>query len=153
MPTFGVIRRLGTVNYANEFAFFVTFCVRNRVKAFSDSRIASLARDVLFEYREAKWYRLWCYCIMPDHVHLMIRLLGRSRSLSRVVATLKNKITYRARCTGVRIAWQHGFHDRVKRSFEHIDEYATYILANPVRAGLVKECIEYPFCGIVDIWK
>jgi putative transposase len=153
MPTFGVIRRLPTVDYTEDFTFFVTFCVRDRVKAFSDLRVASLARDVLFEYRQAKWFRLWCYCIMPDHIHLMIRLLGGSRSLPRVVATLKNRIAYLARSLGVRIAWQRGFHDRVKRSFESIDEYATYILANPVRAGLVRERTEYPFCGIVDAWN
>jgi putative transposase len=153
MPTHGVIHRLRTVDYAQEYTFLVTFCVRDRVKSFADHRVATLARDVLLEYREAQWYRLWCYCIMPDHVHLMIRLLGRTRSLSRVVASIKNKITYRVRSLGVRIAWQHGFHDRVKRSFESLDEYATYILANPVRAGLVRECVEYPYCGIVDVWK
>jgi putative transposase len=151
MPLTGVIKRLKGVDYSASLTCFVTFAVRNRVKAFSSPLIADLAKRVIIEYRHAGWYRLFCYCIMPDHVHLLLRT--NEHHLSRIVGTLKNKIRHPAKRLGGIFEWQSGFHDRIRRSGETVDEYAEYILANPVRAGLVREYTDYPYCGIFDHWK
>jgi hypothetical protein len=41
--------------------------------------------------------------------------------------------------------WQKGFYDRALRSDEDVAAVARYIVANPLRAGLVDSVREYPF--------
>jgi hypothetical protein len=43
-----------------------------------------------------------------------------------------------------RPVWQKGLHDRAIRVDEDIVAIARYIIANPIRAGLVKSIQEYP---------
>jgi hypothetical protein len=40
--------------------------------------------------------------------------------------------------------WQAGFHDRAMRKEENLQAFARYIVANPVRAGLVNRVGDYP---------
>lgn len=90
---------------------------------------------------------------MPDHVHLVLRLRQANRLLSRVVGAIKNRITSEGREMGKSFKWQFGFYDRVIRSYETPDEFVKYVMFNPVRAGLVADPMQYPYSGIVDIWK
>jgi hypothetical protein len=39
--------------------------------------------------------------------------------------------------------WQSGFHDRALRQEEELQTIARYIVANPLRAGLVKRVGDY----------
>ena len=43
--------------------------------------------------------------------------------------------------------WQRYGYERVVRDDDATIEVARYILANPLRAGLVKDIREYPFTG------
>lgn len=152
MPHFGVNQRLQSFDYARERTFLVTFTTRHRQPIFSDAVVGSIAKDVILSYRDRGWYWLLAYCVMPDHVHLLLRLRDKGRTLSRLVATLKCQIVYRARHIGCNVQFQWGFHDWILRAEERPDEFAKYVIANPVRAKLVREAREYPFSGIVDLW-
>jgi REP-associated tyrosine transposase len=107
-------------------------------------------RDVVSRYREREWYWLLCYCVMPDHVHLLIKLRSPSHSLSRVVATLKHETAKGLRCIGEVVRWQFGYYDRILRRVDSEHDIARYITQNPVRAGIIREGEEYPWSGIVD---
>ena len=41
--------------------------------------------------------------------------------------------------------WRDGFHERAIRSHENLRAAARYLVANPVRAGLVASVADYPF--------
>ncbi len=45
--------------------------------------------------------------------------------------------------------WQSGYHDRTLRREEDIRDIARYIVANPLRAGLVKQLANYPLWDAV----
>src|SRR3989344_3545810 len=45
--------------------------------------------------------------------------------------------------------WQHGFHDRAIRRDEDLPAVARYIVANPLRAGLVEKIGDYPLWDAV----
>jgi putative transposase len=150
MPTSGTIPRLRGFDYTACRPYFVTFVTRYRQQLFRDPKIAGLARDVILRYRALGWYRLGCYCVMPDHVHVLVTLLGRRRSLSNVVAAIKNQITYHAKLDCRTVRWQLGYHDRIAREHELCRDYLEYVIANPVRMGLVTDFRQYPFSGIVD---
>jgi len=86
-----------------------------------------------------------CYVVMPDHVHWLLEL-GGDIGLSRVVQKFKSLSArkLRQRCVEVGSVWQRGFHDRAVRRHEDIRDVARYVVANPLRAGLVRSLKDYP---------
>jgi putative transposase len=138
------------VDYAGSRVFFVTFCVWDRVRVFATPAAASAMREVLFRYREREWYWILSYCIMPDHVHILMKLRSSLHHLSRIVATWKHESMKSIMSTGEKFRWKYGYYDRVLRGDEAEFDVARYVTQNPVRAGIVREADEYQFAGIVD---
>jgi REP element-mobilizing transposase RayT len=85
------------------------------------------------------------FVIMPDHLHWLVQLTG-SRTMSSVVRTMKSLSAYRiGKFNGEQgVVWQAGFFDRAIRRDEDVKAVARYIVANPLRGGLVKSLKEYP---------
>jgi len=83
---------------------------------------------------------------MPDHVHWLMQLDG-ALDLSRCVQKLKSLTVKELRRCGFSNSaiWQRGFHDRALRDEEDLKTVARYVIANPVRAGLVDSIRDYPF--------
>jgi REP element-mobilizing transposase RayT len=146
------IRRLRNFDYCSPRSYFVTFGAKHGAQVFHDPVAATVARDTILDFRERGWYALFAFCIMPNHIHLVVKLLGGERKLSKVVGVLKSAI--RLRCTDQQrsILWREGYYDRIVRDYETSGQYVRYTLQNPVRAGLVKQFDDYPFSGIVDQW-
>jgi REP element-mobilizing transposase RayT len=76
---------------------------------------------------------------MPDHVHGLVSLPA-TETLAKTVGDWKRFTARRAA-----VEWQDNFFDHRLRSGESLDEKATYIRANPFRAGLVKEGQDWPW--------
>jgi putative transposase len=112
--------------------------------------LAAIARDELKRFRGRGWFWLFAFAVMPDHIHILVRLPDASRSLGRIVATLKSSIQFKSRRAGVDLEWQDNFYDHVVRQNEQLEEIAGYILRNPERAGLVKQGEAYPFAAMLD---
>ena len=77
-----------------------------------------------------------CFCIMPDHVHLLVLYAadenGRMISaptLSTVIGSMKRAVT---RQLG-RSVWQKSFYDRVIRTEEEFNAACRYIAENPAK--------------------
>ena len=86
---------------------------------------------------------------MPDHFHALVRLDGEI-PLSAGVQRLKS-MSARA-CHHVRPdieIWARAYHDHALRRDDDMLRAARYIVANPVRAGLVKRAGDYPFWNAV----
>ncbi|WP_296409958.1 transposase [Zoogloea sp.] len=79
------------------------------------------------------------WVLMPDHLHWLIQL-GQGVSLSMPIRTLKGRS---ARALGHPV-WQRAFHDRALRREDDVVSVARYIVANPVRAGLVSRVGDFP---------
>jgi putative transposase len=94
---------------------------------------------------------LFCpaYCLMPDHIHLI--WLGLRRESDQ-----RNGITFLRTHLKPLLApfkLQPQAHDHVLRDEERkqnaFSKICFYILANPVRAGLIKETDKWLFCGAI----
>ena len=85
------------------------------------------------------------WVVMPDHVHWLFQLRATS-SLSEVVKTFKARTAHRInRHLGKSgTLWQKSFYDHALREEEDIRAIARYIVANPLRAGLVEHIGYYP---------
>ena len=80
---------------------------------------------------------------MPDHVHILARVAARP-GLGSVLTAFKRKVSYLHS-----VRWQKGGFDHRIRSDDHLREKWAYVLANPVRAGLVADASAWPF---VKVW-
>lgn len=86
-----------------------------------------------------------CWVLMPDHLHLLLRL--RERPLNRVVQQLKSRTALRLNQEIGRSGrfWEPAYYDHALRSEESLRRTARYIVANPLRAGLVGKVGDYPY--------
>ncbi len=88
---------------------------------------------------------------MPDHAHLLVEGLTGGASLRRFVKMAKQRSGAAYALASGHPLWQKGYYERVLRHDEEAQHVARYIVANPVRAGLVRSPDEYPHLGS-DIW-
>lgn len=102
--------------------------------------------------RELGGKRLWrdnhvhAWVLMPDHMHILLTL-GRGESLSHLLARVKAVTARTARVVAQMDGhvWASAFHDHALRREEQIAIVGRYIIANPVRAGLVETPWQWPF--------
>ncbi len=85
---------------------------------------------------------------MPDHWHGLVKL-GARDNLSTVMNRFKSITAKRLHCTQVGLVWDRGYHDRAVRADEDMRAVARYIVANPLRAGLVSHVLDYPYWDCV----
>ena len=89
---------------------------------------------------------------MPDHVHVLLEATATDSDVRRLMNTWKQKTGYAyKRATGCRL-WQNGYYDHVLRRDEDRLRVMAYLLANPLRAGLVEDSRRYPFWGS-GVWN
>ena len=67
--------------------------------------------------------------------------------LRRFVTLLKQRSGYRYSRTTRRRLWEVGYYDYVLRDEESTAKVVSYILHNPVKAGLVQRPQDYPYAG------
>jgi len=123
-------------------------CVRRR-RWFVDPKLVADCTEALRVVARNHNARVYAYCFMPDHLHLLMH--GGTRTfLPDLMHDFKQATgSAFAKATG-RGLWQGGYHDHVVRSEEGVLRVARYIAGNPVRAGLVEEASLYPYTGSFD---
>jgi putative transposase len=133
--------RKGRVSLQNQI-YLVTFVTEDRKNRFADFQCARLMAKSLNNSRHTKTL---AFVVMPDHVHWLIQLLDET-TLSRVLQTTKSVSAHRINRYLKRKGrfWQDGFHDHALRREEAVVDAARYIIANPLRAGLVGNVRDYP---------
>ena len=125
--------------------YLVTFTTRGRRPFFIDLWTCRAAVRAFTHARVMGHARLVCWVLMPDHAHLLL-IPGDDGTLASVVQRIKATVTRNIRelYNAPGFAWAAGFHDRAIRSDESVRAVARYVIANPVRAGLVDDVGQYP---------
>ena len=149
--------RLKTYDYTNSGCYFITFCTKDRAHVLSSivgrgaltpprvelTNIGKIAAEVI--ERTSVVYpgiSIDNYVIMPNHVHLLIRISSvdggvraprptdnRSMSVTEVIKAIKSITT---RKIGMKI-WQTSFYDHIIRDDEDYQTRFRYIEENPVK--------------------
>ncbi len=125
----------------------VTVCVRDRRPLFADGDVAGGMINVLGCHAAKTGVPVYAYCVMPDHIHLV---LGPSPSTDIIdfVGQYKNLAQRAAWSRGVTGSfWQRRFWDHFLRKDEQLEQVISYVLNNPVRRGMVSNWREYGFSG------
>jgi putative transposase len=148
MPRPGRPRRLDGVDYDTPGpVFHCRLGVLDRKPLLAEPETARLIVEAL-KFHHGRKAEVLAYCVMPDHFHVLVAFRVEGVALSRWVGDFKRWVGRRARLElGVQLEWQPSFFEHVVRKDEDLLVIARYILANPVRAGLVQDWKTYPWSG------
>jgi putative transposase len=128
-------------------AFSITVGTAPRRDVFSDRVFARACIEELREVALRTSARIYAYCLMPDHVHLLVGVPAGS-ALSDVVGDWKSRCyTLWREARARKTFWQRSYYDHAIRADEDFRTAAEYVLNNPVRAGLVARFQDYELCG------
>ncbi len=96
-------------------------------------------------------YRLLAWCVMPNHVHVVVELTGPT-SLGAIVQGWKSFTARQINklCGGVGRAWQPDYFDRYVRDQAHLAAVVAYVENNPVKAGLAARAADWRFSSAVE---
>jgi len=140
------LHRLERLHLENP-VYFITFCTQERMTILANEQIHSACMGFFAEALRREIF-VGRYILMPDHIHLFVKLPPPAENLSDWVKSLKNYLSKELRKKGVPSPhWQKGFFDHVLRSSESCSKKWLYVVANCVRAGLVKDWTDWPFQG------
>jgi REP element-mobilizing transposase RayT len=113
---------------------------------FLDDALAGVASSMIEELSIEKGNMLFAYCVMPDHIHILVGA-AEECSVIKFVKYFKGRFASYCRRNGKGARLQRSFYDHVLRREEDVFEVARYIAGNPVRAGIAPRLGEYPHAG------
>ncbi|WP_444758182.1 REP-associated tyrosine transposase [Pseudomonas sp. A014] len=124
--------------------YLLTAVTHERQPLFHDLRSARLLVKQLRLSDQENASRTLAWVLMPDHLHWLIELRGVT--LGSLMRRFKSRSSLALHKAGVSQypVWQPGYHDRALRREESLQSAARYIVANPLRAGLVDHVGDYP---------
>ena len=109
-----------------------------RARTFFEDGDYALYRDLLAENCKAAGVEVWAWCLMPNHVHLVLvpsASDGLRRALARVHRSYAGTVQARRKRSGH--FWQGRF-GAVVMDEQHLAAALRYLSLNPVRARLVQ---------------
>lgn len=149
--------RLKDYDYSTPGAYFVTVCTHNRRNIFgdiiADDAIGSLQtylsdigkivnQQILNIEGHYNNIKIDKYIIMPNHIHLIVRITERINAfptikydIPNVIGKFKASVTRnvgKAFMPSVKL-WQDSFHDHIIRGEEDYKEIWQYIDSNPIK--------------------
>ena len=120
----------------------------NHQQIFEDQYDYIQFTKILYELIPISQYELHAYCLMTNHVHLLIRINGESLAQFMKRLEVRFVIWYNKKYSRS----GHLFENRYKSEpVEDEGYYLTvtrYILQNPVKAGLCKHILDYPWSSV-----
>lgn len=146
--------RIANYNYSLPGMYFITICTANREKIFWNNRRGDLRSPASVPLSEIgkivndevhKLNSIYTavhidkYCIMPDHIHMILIIStdadGRTQfapTISRVIKQFKGSITKQIGSS----IWQKSFYEHTIRNQQDYDEIWEYIENNPAKYAL-----------------
>lgn len=124
--------------------------IENTPRWLSDPKIAQIVKEKLHELAK-EHFHLFAYCIMPNHAHILIQSRlrkempeGGKTATYPVADSMRLLKGSTARMCNLKLSrkgafWAHESYDHFIRDEREFENVVTYILNNPVKAGLVEE--------------
>jgi len=125
-------------------AYSLTIVTEKRIPHFNDFAVARSLINEMRKMENSGQLESLAWVIMPDHLHWLLVL--KSDNLSELMRLFKGissqALNQKLHKQGA--FWQRGLYDHAIRKEEEIRAAARYIVANPLRAGLVEHISDYP---------
>ena len=127
-------------------AYFLTTVTKDRKEIFLNNSLCRILLVSLEYYKIILEYKVLGFCIMPDHLHLIIKPSDRfnpSFIMKMVKGSFTRKVNKLNDTKGS--YWQSSFFDEVIRNDYQLRTQLQYVHDNPVKAGLVEKEEDYPY--------
>jgi len=126
--------------------YLITFVTHERRRLFTDFECACATAAALAEPMLWRNSRLLAWVLMPDHWHGLVQL-GAMDTLATAIGRVKAVSSRRLNSmrSSRNAVWSSGYHDHAVRRESEVLPTARYVVANPLRAGLVASIADYPF--------
>lgn len=149
--------RLGKLDFAKRDKFFDTYKEGNHY--LKSDALAKIVAESL-HFWDTKKIELYSFCIMSNHVHVVLRLLNDSEvenpySLDKLMQSIKS---FSAKKCNALLGqegkfWQDESYDRLVRDDEELQRILIYVLNNPVKAGLCHQMKDWKWSYIKEIYN
>lgn len=126
-------------NYVAGGTYFFTLVTSKRTHFFDDKRCVEAFLSAFAAVQRYHNFDLIAYCILPDHIHLLITLDLADHDFSSRIKEIKKKTTAAIReILGNPVAdvWQGRFWEHTVRDQDDFQHCFNYIHYNPVKHGL-----------------
>ncbi|MDY6823615.1 MAG: transposase [Thermodesulfobacteriota bacterium] len=139
--------RLSLDLYLGRRIYFITINTAGKNPVFIADAVVSHHLKILSSASSAHCFDVIAYCYMPDHVHLLIAGRKQASDLIAFIKAYKQTTGYRFKQAVGDVLWQKSYYDHILRKDEDVREVVRYILANPLRKGMVERPAAYPYAG------
>jgi putative transposase len=133
--------------YVGRLSYSLEFTTENRDPLLKDDAAIDLVVQQFLRAARETSYAIVAYCLMPDHGHLVI---DGERDDSDCLAFIKRAKQYSAyyfkQAFGQRLWQRYGYERFIRDEMERALRIR-YLLANPVKAGLVRDPREFRGLG------
>ena len=147
--------------------YFITLVTFNRLNVFSIPDNRDLFIKSILHVKKYHPFHLQAYCILPDHIHLLIRLPEDEDNISLRISEIKKRFSKlysksfgpsqakidRLVPLGRSGFWQQRFWEHTIRNEEDLHRHIDYIHYNPVKHGLVNQVRGWPSSSFFDYVK
>ncbi|CAN5394618.1 transposase [soil metagenome] len=134
----------------NKHSYFVAFDeyldkYQSDKNYLSIPKIAEINKNAIHHF-DSKYYQLICYCIMSNHIHLVIKLIEDAPDLSQTMHSIKR---FTAKESNVVLNksgkfWMQESYDHLVRTNAELRNIVNYVINNPVKAGLTDKWDDWP---------
>ena len=121
----------------------------NDIKYLTKKEVAEICKNSILHF-DGKDIEVICFCIMPNHIHLVFEIINKNKMVGDIMASIKKFSARKANKALKRIGkfWQAESFDRLVRDEKELYNIIKYVLLNPVNAGLVEDhkYWQYTYC-------
>jgi putative transposase len=147
--------------------YFFTLITNKRQRFFTNPEKRELLGQSINHVKTYHPFLLVAYCILPDHIHLILRLPEDDDNFSLRISEIKKRFsklyTKNSGQSPAKIAglvgpgesglWQQRFWEHTIRDEEDLHRHIDYIHYNPVKHGLVQKVKDWPSSSFFDYVK
>ena len=122
--------------------YMITTVTQLRAPLFEDLYVGRCVVNTLRQAESSA--QTLAYIVMPDHLHWLMQLREGTSLATTVqfVKTLSAKSINEFHGSKGKV-WAKGYYDQALRKEDQVRDFARYIVANPLRANIVKSVKEY----------
>ena len=147
--------------------YFITLVTFKRQNIFSIPDNRELFMKSILHAKKYHPFHLQAYCILPDHIHMLIRLPEDHDNISLQISEIKKRFSKlysknfgpsQAKIDGLvplgrSGLWQQRFWEHTISNEEDLHRHIDYIHYNPVKHGLVHKVKNWPSSSFFDYVK
>jgi len=142
-------------NYVEGGTYFFTIVTKNRKPLFKDPTLCDLFLVGVEKVKCIHPFELIAYCILPDHIHLLISLPAGVSDYSNIIKEVKRSATLSIKkhleCPDL-VVWQDRFWEHTIRDEGDMQTHYEYTLYNPVKHGYMDRMDHWPWSSISGEW-